>query len=342
MLLRSTVLALFLLVPCLVFGKTTTAIVSGNWTTAGTWNNGVPAAGDVVIIPAGITVSITGGTIDLRSAAATTITIGGALNMSNGSILWLDSTLDAVNVSIGGLVVPIGVLGGQIYFGNGFCCGFPASIFFINNFIPAPFGSNGSVPGPSIISNGTLPITLVSFSAQLQNDRVVIAWKTASEINNNFFAIERSSDAESFEEVLSIKGKGTTTEENAYEAIDKNPIIGRSYYRLKQTDFDGTATYSDLVMVEYEGPAFATLSAFPNPSYGKTLTLQLSGLKEVMDVPVRIVSMQGQLVYEGILQVDNTGKATSEIVFDEALASGLYVVKAGPTVFLTQKVAVIR
>ena len=176
----------------------------------------------------------------------------------------------------------------------------------------------------------------------MNNDKVKLDWITASEVDNDIFTIERSSDAEHFDEIFTIKGHGTTTEEHTYEFADNSPLIGRSYYRLKQKDFDGTVSYSDLVTIEYEGPKFASLSTFPNPSNGMMLTLQLKGVKEVMDVPVVIVSMQGQRVYEGIMHVDGTGKSTVEIDFNPPLTAGLYIVKAGPTVFLTQKVAVIR
>ncbi len=205
----------------------------------------------------------------------------------------------------------------------------------VTSFSPFTFGSLSSALNP-------LPVELLSFTANANNDQIELDWATASELNNDFFTIERSIDAETFEKVVILKGNGTTSDRHEYHATDKDPIIGRSYYRLKQTDFDGTVTYSDLVRVEYEGPAFATLRAFPNPSKGNKLTLQLKGVNEVMDVPVKIVSMKGELVFEGILHVDETGKSTEEIEFDEPLSSGLYIVKAGPGVFLTQKVAVIR
>lgn len=336
---RTLLFYLILFLPFLSEAKTTTAIANnGNWTTAGTWDNGVPAAGDVIIIPPGITVNITGGTINLRGGGATTVSIGGTLSMSNGAVLWIDSALDALNVLDGGSIVPVGLFGGRIDFGDGFCCGLPGAIVIINNFL----GSEGPVTGPVIISNGVLPITLLSFTAIVSNSQVELEWHTASELNNNFFTIERSADAESFAEILTVKGKGTTNVEHVYRASDKNPIIGRAYYRLKQTDFDGAVTYTDLVTVEYEGPSFALLQAYPNPSLGSKLTLQLKGVREVMDVPFRIVSQQGQLVYEGIMHVDESGKSTNEIEFQVPLTAGLYIVKAGPSVFLTQKVAVIR
>ena len=340
MLLRAIFFSCFFALPFLIHAKTTTAITNnGDWTAVGTWDNGVPATGDIIIIPSGINVNLTSN-VDLRGVGTTTISVSGSLTISNFAYIWLDSTLDALNVLTGGSVIPTG-LGGHIRFGNGICCGLPAATVLINA-LPPPLGSDGTVAGPAIISNGTLPVTLISFNANVINDNVEIQWKTASEVNNDFFSIERSPDAETFEEIQIIKGKGTTNEENVYVIHDFNPIIGRSYYRLKQTDFNGTSTYSDLVTIEYEGPSFATLTVYPNPSRGDRLTLQLQGVKEEIDVPVGIVNMKGELVFEGILHVDHTGKATLEMEFNQPLSSGLYIVKAGPTIFLTQKVAVIR
>jgi Domain of unknown function (DUF3244) len=83
-------------------------------------------------------------------------------------------------------------------------------------------------------------------------DEVELTWATATEINNDFFTIERSTDGRTFEEIAIIPGNGNTTEVSKYIHMDKNPERGLNYYRLKQTDYDGQFSYSDLETVKFE------------------------------------------------------------------------------------------
>lgn len=86
---------------------------------------------------------------------------------------------------------------------------------------------------------GALPIELVSFNASLVEDAVSIDWIVASEINNNFFTVERSKDAYDWSELTRIPGLGNHNNEVSYHCMDVSPYSGISYYRLKQTDYDG-------------------------------------------------------------------------------------------------------
>lgn len=192
------------------------------------------------------------------------------------------------------------------------------------------------------LNGGTnpLPIELLSFSAQLKNNEVELKWSTASETNNDYFTIERATDLERFEAVIKEDGKGTTKELTRYKAIDRTPLYGRSYYRLKQTDFDGKYSYSSLQVIDYEGPVYATLSASPNPLTGTPLTIKIEGLKETTHVPVRILNVHGQLVYDKIFEVKTPGTLTEQIPSHHFLTSGLYIIKAGETLYLTQKLVV--
>ena len=189
-------------------------------------------------------------------------------------------------------------------------------------------------------ANSPLPIELVSFSAQLKNDEIELRWSTASETNNDYFTIERAIDIEHFEQILFHDGQGTSKELNHYKVMDSSPLYGRSYYRLKQTDFDGKFTYSDVRIIDYEGPAFATLTAFPNPVNTATFTLKIEGLKEASDVPVQILNLQGQKVFETVVNVRTPGIITKEISRNAFPSPGLYIIKAGSTLYLTKKMVV--
>ncbi|MGB3616831.1 MAG: LamG domain-containing protein, partial [Catalinimonas sp.] len=85
-----------------------------------------------------------------------------------------------------------------------------------------------------------LPIELTDFSAEVSGDAVVLTWETATEINNAYFTVERSTDGQHFEAVGQVTGAGNSGQSLSYTWQDVAPPAGRLYYRLKQTDFDGT------------------------------------------------------------------------------------------------------
>ncbi|WP_421978868.1 T9SS type A sorting domain-containing protein [Roseivirga seohaensis] len=98
-----------------------------------------------------------------------------------------------------------------------------------------------------------LPIVLLSFNAYPSKGSINLQWVTAIEENNQLFTIERSADGKEFTPVLFVEGAGTTTATRSYSISDLNPVLGRSYYRLKQTDFNGQFEYSEVISVVYEG-----------------------------------------------------------------------------------------
>lgn len=192
-------------------------------------------------------------------------------------------------------------------------------------------------------TNGTtspLPIELLSFTARLDNNEVDIRWSTASELNNAFFTIERTLNPETFESLIEVDGKGTTKELSHYQIIDPAPMYGRSYYRLKQTDFDGNFTYSPVQVIDYSGPLYATLTASPNPVNEAFLTILLEGLKEARYVPIQIMDIHGQIVYEMIFEVKTPGRLEVKVPSETFTTAGIYVIKAGNTQQLTKKIVI--
>ncbi len=92
-------------------------------------------------------------------------------------------------------------------------------------------------------SNSPLPIEFIYFNAKAINNSVQLEWATATEVNNDFFTIERSMDGKWWDVVTHINGAGNTNHLTRYDFIDNNPYSGISYYRLKQTDYDGKYEY---------------------------------------------------------------------------------------------------
>ena len=114
-----------------------------------------------------------------------------------------------------------------------------------------------------------LPIELVYFTADEIGGGVRFAWKTASELNNDYFTIEFSIDAVEFTELTTIEGAGTSSEPNRYRYTDFSSNCGIVYYRLKQTDFDGKYSYSKTVSVafaEHQISDSYNYFIYPNPA----------------------------------------------------------------------------
>lgn len=188
----------------------------------------------------------------------------------------------------------------------------------------------GSGVNPSNVTLGTtsptvLPVTLLSFSAEpvLNNDKygVVLNWKTSAEINNDYFTIERSVDGFEFEEVLRMQGAGNSTTLNNYFAVDENPHRGISYYRLKQTDFNGAFEYFNMVSVNISN--IDDLHIFPNP-VTSDLNISLKSKKENSEVFIKIYDTRGGIVFE---QLSLFNKGLNESTVDmKDFSHGLYFI----------------
>ncbi|MES2567304.1 MAG: lamin tail domain-containing protein [Bacteroidota bacterium] len=109
-----------------------------------------------------------------------------------------------------------------------------------------------------------LPIELLYFNANYNGKYVDLNWATATEINNDYFTIERSGDGLNFESLLKVKGAGNSTNQINYSVTDEEPINGISYYRLKQTDFDDNFSYSNIVSVTSK--IEEEYKIYPNPN----------------------------------------------------------------------------
>jgi fibronectin-binding autotransporter adhesin len=187
-----------------------------------------------------------------------------------------------------------------------------------------------------------LPIKLLYFHANLHGDAVETTWATAQELNNDFFTIEKSLTPEQgFQPVLKVSGQGDSNVKQVYSAVDKAPYAGLSYYRLKQTDFDGNYTYSDLVAVNYEGSTLPSLNVYPNPVKQKqSIKVEITGLMGMTEVPLVIYNVLGQKIIEETVEVSQSGIVQKEYFFENPLSAGVFIVKTGPTLQLTQRLVV--
>ncbi len=111
-----------------------------------------------------------------------------------------------------------------------------------------------------------LPVQLLEFNVKMFSGIARVEWTTASEVNNDFFTVERSADGKHFEKIGMVDGAGNSTQFLKYHLQDENPLTGISFYRLKQTDFDGKFTYSQIVSISNFNHADGAFTLFPNPA----------------------------------------------------------------------------
>lgn len=179
-----------------------------------------------------------------------------------------------------------------------------------------------------------LPIELLFFRAELQEKAVQFKWATAKEINNDYFTIEKSADGQNFTDLLHVKGAGNSQEMRQYTALDASPYNGVTYYRLKQTDKDGTFSYSKIEVVHL-GKDGSLLQVY-QPASGQLqvnyqLPAEASGTLRIYDS--RGVQVWGK-------QVSANAAAGRELI-PMGAARGLYLVSLHTTGGTTIKRVVV-
>lgn len=172
--------------------------------------------------------------------------------------------------------------------------------------------------------NGSIPVELSSFTAEVIGGSVNLKWTTSSEKNNQGFEVQRKLDNE-FYTIGFVEGNGTSTEINDYSFIDRNVTTGKYYYRLKQVDFDGKTSLSDEVDVEVTSPASLVLSQnYPNPFNPSTnikFSIPTSGY-----VNLSVYNVVGEKVGEIVNDILPEGEYS--MTFDaNNLPSGIYIAK---------------
>lgn len=218
------------------------------------------------------------------------------------------------STSCGGLGSPVGLVskpGGSV-------------VFRIYVYGQDPRGLAATIRIDNVVISGqtVLPVELMHFRAWAREDgNVRLEWQTAFEQSNDYFAVERAADGIHFSEAGRILGQGTSAEPQTYSFIDDAPLLGLNYYRLRQVDDDGKASYFQTISVLVEPSGSAGLHIYPTPAASR-LTVHIPVAANT-SARLQLFSMQGSQVKEW--PADAPGEALNlELT---GLPSGLYYLR---------------
>jgi Secretion system C-terminal sorting domain len=269
-------------------------------------------------------ISITGTTVILGPQAVA-ITINSSLTISkSGSV---DGILDLTNgsstvfiASGGSIVAGAGGNNNEIQIGT-------------NTYGGADFASI-TAQAPVTMSESGLPIQLSRFTAKTKEAAVLLEWQTKTELNNDYMAVEHSTDGTKWQEIGSVQGAGNSTRTKDYAFEDASPALGYNYYRLRQVDFDGKEAFSPVLELRFKNNA--QVQVWPNPARDLLYWSQESGNETTSYW--ELLSADGRIVRSGAAE-DSVEAASIDV---RELPEGNYIfrlVSEGQAPFV-QKVAV--
>ncbi len=188
--------------------------------------------------------------------------------------------------------------------------------------------ASGSPTDPSfavdniiITAPDLVPIELFYFNGKNAENSVMLEWATVSELNNDFFTIEKSTNGTEFTEIATIGGAGNSNEIRHYTYTDNDVPPDIVYYRLKQTDFDGTASYSKVISMEINAPP--DIVVYPNPP-DEYLFVEISGMKGEV-VFIEFIDMMGRRHLSQQMEIEYDSQTLPVAV--DALSGGGYVLR---------------
>jgi hypothetical protein len=177
---------------------------------------------------------------------------------------------------------------------------------------------SGNITVYSIKGAITTPVNLLTYDAREQaNGTVLLQWATSTEKNNSHFTIERSYDGRKFDAIGQVKSKGDANIRQDYSLVDGKPGVGKIFYRLNQTDKDGTVSQKGVRVVELTGKANWTIS--PNPVKGNSIAIQTGSLTGTLQV--KVIDAQGRVIAAQQVQA---ASGSARVNLNKTIASGIY------------------
>ncbi|RYY99383.1 MAG: hypothetical protein EOO11_05130 [Chitinophagaceae bacterium] len=296
--MKTIVLTLLLLAGFAPFAqaRTVTAKADGAWNDPATWNPGVPANGDLVMIPYGKTVNVT--TNVQEKTWKMDIRIGGIMNfVGGGARLWFNSqsiifvyTQGKINSNQNSQVIILGsttVLDGT---NSGITISGPSAAIAANT-TPSLASSTGSATGFLPYSPSALPVKFIAFTAVRRNSDVLVQWSTAQEVDALSYEVELSTDGRNWSNLGTVNAAGNSSSTRSYSFTARSLPAGTLQFRVKQVDIDGKFTYTAIRTVKSGIDGSIQLSAVS----GK---LVASFGQEVKGATIRIMNLNGQVLQE--------------------------------------------
>lgn len=195
----------------------------------------------------------------------------------------------------------------------------------VNNNVEIP---NNGCPPPS------LPVELNSFTAHYVGGKVQLSWTTALERASASFTVERSTDAHVFKSIVSVPAAGQSSTLQHYSATDAQPVSGTNYYRLRQTDADGTQAFSPVAVVQATNSK-AELLAYGQAGSASQLMVEVHTPGECK--LLRVLDNLGRVVYSEVISPGTKGYLQRQIQLGQR-TMGIYTVQAiTSTGMLTQR-----
>jgi len=284
-----------------------------------------------------------GNTYSVERRSGSTLTVNGSLtvndltyNSSSAVLIQSSGTttvngtftnkMNSNNVTVNGTKIVNGTFANN---GSGIIAGL-GSIYITSG--PATNGASASAMGnaainpcasfPCVLGPGALPIELISFDASRNAGGVEIKWLTASELNNDYFTIQCSPDMVAWEDITTLWGAGTSNHELQYSYTDKSPLVTDCYYRLRQTDFNGSYKIFHPVFVEAVYPSQPYI--YPNPAIDNLVNINLNE-RDINNTSVKVYDMTGAEVktklsvdrsHAGMhIEIDNDAVKTSQMFY---------------------------
>ncbi|MBS1918134.1 MAG: T9SS type A sorting domain-containing protein [Bacteroidetes bacterium] len=174
--------------------------------------------------------------------------------------------------------------------------------------------SLNQVVSANITNITTLPVSWISFTANQQNENIVLNWSTSNELNSGDFIIQHSDDGTSWTDIGTVAAAGNSSSTQQYNFVHTSPDKGDNYYRIEEKDLDGNVVYSDITHVLFSGEN--SIKVYPNPVISGSFTIQLP-----QAATVSLYNISGAEVLRKKLQAGNRQIDVS------ALSKGAYLLK---------------
>lgn len=267
------------------------SVQSGNWQSAATWTS-PPQAGDVINILAGDTVTVPQGVFAVIQSSSSIVYVDGILNFTGINCNLQLHMNSEISVYYPGAILTPSCDPNKIYIRmchpgpDDPLCLYSAAELCALNGLSYKLTSSGTAP---------LPIELTEFTAEERGKKIKLSWTTATELDNDFFEIQRTGDLRTgnWELIGRVEGAGTTNLVQRYTFIDESPLNGDNYYQLKQVDFDGTFEISFVVVVKFFS---GNVTISPNPTeFGKPI--KILGVDEDAIGEVHFYTFDGKLLF---------------------------------------------